>query len=145
MKSKLGLIGDNKNDLKLINSLLNWMEKSKADYTNTFCYLMDMSIKDEIYKDRNFIDWMNLWKKRSTLINSNKEKQTEIMRKVNPLVIPRNHKVEEALTEANKGNLNKMIDLLQVLKTPYDKHDKILEYQMPASISNKKYQTFCGT
>ncbi len=145
MKSKLGLFGNNKDDLNLINSLLDWMEKNKADYTNTFCYLMDISINNEIYKDKKFINWISRWKKRSKLNNSNKEKKIEIMRKVNPLVIPRNHKVEEALAEANKGNLNKMTDLLQILKNPYDKHDKIAEYQMPASISSKKYQTFCGT
>ncbi len=95
MRDKLGLFGEDKNDKKLINDLFNWMEKNKADYTNTFCNLMDIN-SDEIYKNNDFIDWKNEWKKRSELNNSTKEKQSKLMKSNNPIVIPRNHKVEEA-------------------------------------------------
>ena len=74
MRDKLGLFGEDKNDKKLINDLFNWMEKNKADYTNTFCNLMDINF-DEIYKNNDFINWKNKWKKRSELNNSTKEKQ----------------------------------------------------------------------
>ncbi len=144
MRDKLGLFGENKNDKKLINDLFNWMEKNKADYTNTFCNLMDIN-SDEIYKNNDFIDWKNEWKKRSELNNSTKEKQSKLMKLNNPIVIPRNHKVEEALAEADKGSLDKMKKLLAILKNPYDNQNNIEEYQAPAPSSNKKYQTFCGT
>jgi uncharacterized protein YdiU (UPF0061 family) len=145
MKSKLGLIGDNKDDLKLINSLLNWMEESKADYTNTFCYLMDMPIKDEIYKDKRFIEWVKAWNNRSNLNNSNKEDQFQLMKKVNPVIIPRNHKVEEALSDANKNNYETLYKLLSVIQNPYNPKVDVSEYQSLAPISKEKYQTFCGT
>ena len=132
------------NDKKLINDLFNWMEKNKADYTNTFCNLMDIN-SDEIYKNNDFIDWKNEWKKRSELNNSTKEKQSKLMKSNNPIVIPRNHKVEEALAEADKGSLDKMKKLLAILKNPYDNQNNIGEYQAPAPSSNEKYQTFCGT
>ena len=144
MRDKLGLFGEDKNDKKLINDLFNWMEKNKADYTNTFCNLMDIN-SDEIYKNNDFIDWKNEWKKRSELNNSTKEKQSKLMKSNNPIVIPRNHKVEEALAEADKGSLDKMKKLLAILKNPYDNQNNIEEYQTPAPSSNKKYQTFCGT
>jgi len=67
------------------------------------------------------------------------------MKKNNPTVIPRNHKVEEALAEADKGNLDKMKKLLAILKNPYDNQNNIQEYQTPAPSNNEKYQTFCGT
>ena len=67
------------------------------------------------------------------------------MRKNNPIVIPRNHKVEEALAEANEGNLGKVIKLLDILKEPYTNRSINMEYQMPAPVNNEKYQTFCGT
>ena len=67
------------------------------------------------------------------------------MRENNPIVIPRNHKVEEALVEAEKGNLDKMENLLNVLKYPYKTQDNIEEYQVPTPSNSKKYQTFCGT
>ena len=63
----------------------------------------------------------------------------------NPIVIPRNHKVEEALAEAEKGSLDKIKKFLQILKDPYSKKNNIKEYQMSAPISAQKYQTYCGT
>ena len=144
MRDKLGLFGEDKNDKKLINNLFNWMEKNKADYTNTFCNLMDIN-SHEIYKNNDFINWKNEWKKRSELNNSTKDKQTKLMKSNNPTVIPRNHKVEEALAEADKGNLDKMKKLLTILKNPYVNQNNIEEYQLPAPSSNEKYQTFCGT
>ena len=144
MRDKLGLFGEDKNDKKLINDLFNWMEKNKADYTNTFCHLMGIN-SDEVYKNVEFINWKNEWKKRSELNNSTKEKQSKLMKSNNPIVIPRNHKVEEALDEANKGSLDKMKKLLAILKNPYDNQNNIQEYQTPAPSNNVKYQTFCGT
>ena len=105
-----------------------------------------MSINsDEIYKKNDFINWKNRWIKRSMLNNSAKEKQSKIMEENNPTVIPRNHKVEEALAEAEKGNLDKIKKLLTIFKNPYNNQNNIKEYQVPAPSSNKKYQTFCGT
>ena len=145
MRNKLGLFGEEKNDKKLINDLLEWMKKNKADYTNTFCQLMGIELNNEIYKNKDFISWTNDWKKRSKLNNSSKEKQYELMKKNNPTVIPRNHKVEEALDHADKGNLETMKQLIKVLSNPYSEQKNIIKFQKPAPVSNEKYQTFCGT
>ena len=145
MRNKLGLFGEEKNDKKLINSLLEWMKKNKADYTNTFCHLMGIKSNADIYKKTDFLEWTYKWKIRSELNNSSKDKQIKLMRKNNPIVIPRNHKVEEALTEADKGSLNKITRLLDILKDPYGNQSNIKEYQLPAPASKQKYQTFCGT
>ena len=144
MRDKLGLFGENINDRELINNLLSWMENNKADYTNTFCYLMNIRVNNsEIYNDKSFINWLDVWKKRSLMNNGSKEKQLDIMQNVNPLVIPRNHKVEEALTSANDDDLKVMNKLLSVLDKPYGNQKGIEEYQSPSG--NKEYQTFCGT
>ena len=144
MRDKLGLFGENTNDKELINNLLSWMENNKADYTNTFCYLMNIRINNsEIYNDKSFINWLDVWKKRSLMNNGSKEKQLDIMLNVNPSVIPRNHKVEEALTSANDDDLKVMNKLLSVLDKPYGDQKDIEEYQSPSD--NKEYQTFCGT
>ena len=120
------------------------MEKNKADYTNTFCNLMGIN-SDNIYKNTFFINWKNKWNKRSKLNNSTKEKQTKLMRENNPIVIPRNHKVEEALAAAENGSLIKIEKLLNILRNPYITQNNIDEYQEPAPSTNKNYQTFCGT
>ena len=145
MRDKLGLFGEDKNDKNLIKSLLDWMEKNKADYTNTFCHLMGITMNEKIYQDNDFKNWVNDWKERSTLNNSSKVKQNELMEKVNPVVIPRNHKVEEALTAAENNNFEVMKRLLKVLKKPYKVSNDISEFQSPAPLSKEKYQTFCGT
>jgi len=144
MRGKLGLFGEDKNDKKLINSLFDWMKKNKADYTNTFRNLMEMN-SNEVYKNINFINWRNEWKKRSKLNNSTKQKQHKLMKENNPNVIPRNHKVEEALASAVEGNIDKLKKLIIILKKPYDNQNNIEEYQEPSPSPDEKYQTFCGT
>ena len=67
------------------------------------------------------------------------------MKSNNPIVIPRNHKVEEALAAADKGNFDLMKVLLNILKSPYDHQKNITDYQVPAPARKEKYQTFCGT
>ena len=55
------------------------------------------------------------------------------MKSNNPTVIPRNHKVEEALAEADKGSLDKMKKLLAILKNPYNNQNNIcLLYTSPS-------------
>ena len=143
MRDKLGLYGNDINDKKLINNLLNWMEKNKADYTNTFCYLMNVKINDQIYKDEYFIKWCKEWHNRIFKDDGSKEKSLELMKNSNPVIIPRNHKVEEALTAANEDNLEVMNKLLSKLSNPYNEQIDIEDYKSPSN--DKNYQTFCGT
>ena len=144
MRDKLGLFGKTKDDKKLIDDLLTWMEKNKADYTNTFCYLMNISIGNSIlYDDKEFINWSNNWKNRIFINNNSKDKSIELMKKTNPIIIPRNHKVEEALKAANENDLEVMNRLLSNLDNPYSEQKDIEDYQLPSN--NEGYQTFCGT
>jgi uncharacterized protein YdiU (UPF0061 family) len=75
--------------------------------------------------------------------NNSKEKSIDLMKMSNPTVIPRNHKVEEALNSVNEGNLEILNKLLSVLKKPYSSQETIGDYQLPST--NNSYQTFCGT
>ena len=144
MRDKLGLFGKSKDDKKLIDDLLTWMEKNKADYTNTFCYLMNVKIgNNSLYDDKEFINWSNNWKNRIFINNNSKDKSLELMKKTNPIIIPRNHKVEEALKAANENDLEIMNRLLSNLDNPYSEQKDIEDYQLPSN--NEGYQTFCGT
>ena len=145
MRDKLGLFGTDEKDKFLILDLLTWMHQKKVDYTNTFCYLMNEKIvEDNCYEDKDFQDWKKRWNERLKTNNNTPEKYEKLMKTVNPLVIPRNHKVEEALEEAEKNNLNSINELIKVLKDPYSHQKNILDYQI-VSNSDEKYQTFCGT
>ena len=148
MKNKLGFIGNYPEDEIFIKKLLSWMEVNKADYTNTFIFLMNPSISDEdIYKNKSFIDLYEEWKIR---INKNKEsKKTHlnIMKANNPLLIPRNHIVEETLINVcEKNDYKNFNELVDLLKNPYTNNEIKKYYQsLPDAIFLNSYKTFCGT
>jgi len=145
MRDKLGLYGFEEKDKFLILDLLTWMHQKKIDYTNTFCYLMNEKIeKDNNYEDNDFQNWKKRWNERLKTNNNSPEKYNKLMRSVNPLVVARNHNVEEALKEAEKDNYKPITRLIEVLNAPYIKHSNIINYQATSSL-NEKYQTFCGT
>ena len=146
MRDKLGLFGQDQKDQVLIIDLLTWMHKNKADYTNTFCFLMDENFHyNKIYNDENFLAWKERWKERLKINNNTTEKYLDLMKSVNPLVIPRNHKVEEVLESANRNDLSPLKKLIKVLEKPYEKSNENIDYQSPDPDNNKKYKTFCGT
>ena len=145
MRDKLGLFGLDDKDKFLILDLLTWMHEKKADYTNTFCHLMNTtSKKDKLYEDNDFINWKKRWEERLLKNNNTKKKSIELMRNNNPLIIPRNHKIEEALKAAEQNNFKPINKIIKILDKPYNDQEEILDYQSP-SISKEKYQTFCGT
>ncbi|MBD1174235.1 YdiU family protein [Pelagibacterales bacterium SAG-MED01] len=145
MRDKLGLFGVDEKDKFLILDLLTWMHQKKVDYTNTFCHLMNEKIKeDKNYEDEDFQNWKKRWNERLKMNNNTPEKYLKLMKTVNPLIIPRNHKVEEVLEAAEKDNLKPIIQLVEILKDPYSHQKNILDYQTPSNLK-KNYQTFCGT
>src|SRR5256714_8267550 len=88
-------------DVELIRSLLDWMQKSRADFTNTF---RDLSSEGppagDRYRDPDFQAWYSRWQHRLSRDGQPKASAYAVMRTVNPVVIPRNHRVEEALSAA---------------------------------------------
>jgi uncharacterized protein YdiU (UPF0061 family) len=148
MRKKIGLFGEEKEDEALILKLLLWMQNKKADYTNTFCYLMkqDIANNDLYHNDDDFTHWYKEWIDRLERNLKSKEYSLEIMKESNPILIPRNHKVEEALHKVEiQSDLTKIKNLLKFLATPYEIQSGIDLYQIPPELGNVKYQTFCGT
>ena len=121
------------------------MHQKKVDYTNTFCHLMNIKVdQNEKFEDINFQNWKKRWQERLKINKSLQEKNMKLMKSVNPLVIPRNHKVEEALEAAEKDNFKSINQLIEILKKPYSQQKNILKYQISSKL-NENYQTFCGT
>jgi uncharacterized protein YdiU (UPF0061 family) len=146
MRDKLGLYGEDKNDKNLIMELLDWMLKNRVDYTNTFIFLMNKTIENsEVYNNTDFDLWKIKWMKRLIMFGNSHDKSMKLMHSINPMVIPRNHKVEEALTLANNGDLTLFNKLVEILKNPYQVNNKDLRFMSPTTHIDEKYQTFCGT
>lgn len=146
MRSKLGLQNSDAGDLELIQSLLNWMQKAQADFTNTFRTLSSgVQPTGGAYDDPDFQSWYGQWQSRLKQEVCPPEAVSAAMQAVNPAIIPRNHKVEEALTAAETRNdLSVLHHLLDAIATPYATNPALAPYQEPPPI-DCHYQTFCGT
>ena len=148
MGGKLGLVGPTGEDKSLIDSLLAWMEQKRADFTNTFLQLTtETALANPPFDDADFASWHQSWVARRQRQPCTTSQTLELMRAHNPIVIPRNHQVEEALTAAVSGqDLNPLRRLLTVLATPYDHGNSPPdEFTQPAPPSETPYRTFCGT
>jgi uncharacterized protein YdiU (UPF0061 family) len=146
MRAKLGLQSAEAGDLELAQSLLTWMQNSKADFTNTFRDLSaDEPLTGPQYQAPAFQTWHSQWQLR---LNREGRPSTVVhaaMRGVNPAVIPRNHRVEEALAAAeNNNDLSVLERLLAVLTKPFDAGTDSAIYREPPA-DECDYQTFCGT
>lgn len=146
MRSKLGLFNEEQEDEKLFDMLLSLMYKYREDYTNTFIKLtFDKATETSMFGSQDFEVWYNMWQERLGRQKETKEMSLNLMRKSNPAVIPRNHRVEEALEAAIKGDYSVMVRLINVLSKPFAHSPEQLEYANLPPASFCKYKTFCGT
>jgi uncharacterized protein YdiU (UPF0061 family) len=155
MRRKLGLGDDRDGDATLIGGLLAIMAEQRADFTLTFRRLSDVDTADpatlarvgELFADRRaFDDWAGRWLERlAAEPRAAAERQAE-MRAVNPLYIPRNHLVEEALAAAvEHADYTPLRRLLAVLRSPFEEQPSAERYAMPPRPEEVVQQTFCGT
>ncbi len=146
MRTKLGIFDAEQDDETIIGKLLSIMEERGMDYTNTFCGLtVENTSKLFEYGGSEFINWYAMWKNRIDSQGYSKDEVVELMRKSNPAIIPRNHRVEEALAAAvDMGDYSKVKRLNAALAEPYAYSPLQDEYVEPAS-SGHPYRTFCGT
>ena len=146
MSDKIGLLDTEKDDEVLILDLLQWMHSNKADYTNTFYNLINEKIfSNQVYDNADFLTWKDRWKMRLSKYKNKMDKVEEKMKFANPVIIPRNHKVEEALNAAENGNMSLVEILLKVLEKPYENNSNLKEFQIQNKNNNNSYKTYCGT
>ncbi|MGA7827400.1 MAG: YdiU family protein [Geobacteraceae bacterium] len=147
MQGKLGLFTAEEADMELIQELLTCMQQNHADYTNTFRDLAAETFAETpLFRDETFLKWHRHWQERLTRQPQSAEECKTLMRAHNPAVIPRNHRVEEALEAAvERRDFTVMTRLLHALSRPYDERPEYDEYRLPPEPSDQCYQTFCGT
>ncbi|MDR3597389.1 protein adenylyltransferase SelO family protein [Clostridium sp.] len=147
MRAKLGIFNEEQQDELLIKDLLNMMHKYSADYTNTFRALTINKLSDmEMFDSESFAGWHKQWETRLGRQNESKESSHQLMKNSNPAIIPRNHRVEEALKAAEKqGDYSVMEKLLDILANPYAYSEEQADYATLTVKSDCPYRTFCGT
>jgi uncharacterized protein YdiU (UPF0061 family) len=127
----------------LADELLVLLEASHVDHTSFFRALAAAARGDTepargMFLDlRAFDDWAERWRALGP--------DAEGMDRVNPVYIPRNHLVEEALTEATEGDLASLQRLLEAVTAPFEERPGLERYAAPAPEDFGRYRTFCGT
>jgi uncharacterized protein YdiU (UPF0061 family) len=146
MRAKLGIFNEEPQDESLIEDLLSMMQKYQADYTNTFRALTFDKLEDMIlFETTEFAQWQELWLERLSRQQESKASSHQLMRNSNPAIIPRNHRVEEALESAVQGDYSVMERLHDVLSSPYAHSPEQADYATLPRLSSRPYRTFCGT
>nr|WP_315024917.1 YdiU family protein [uncultured Aminipila sp.] len=147
MRAKLGLFNQELEDEILIEDLYHIMQKYRGDYTNTFRALtLKRPEGTTLLGTDEFVKWYERWQARLSVQKETNDQVHQLMRYNNPSVIPRNHRVEEALNAAvNNSDYSVMEKLLKVLQNPYGYTKDQDEYAVLPELSACPYQTFCGT
>jgi uncharacterized protein YdiU (UPF0061 family) len=141
MRAKIGLEREEPEDLALVHDLLSAMQEKRADFTNTFRALSSGA------RPEGLEAWMARWHARVDRDGRSREAAFGAMRAVNPAVIPRNHRVEEALVAAEeRDDLAPFRELLAVVSQPFELAAAREAYAEPAPKEfSEFYCTFCGT
>ena len=146
IRSKLGLLNEEEGDYVLAQNLFRWMENAKADFTSTFRDLSYQNISDKkIYNSPDFKKWHHLWQERLSRNSQSVKSALIMMRKYNPVIVPYNHFVEEALSAAEKGDMRPFDNLHSALMNPFSLTASNEVYRQSTIQPNPNYQTFCGT
>jgi uncharacterized protein YdiU (UPF0061 family) len=158
-RAKLGLGREDEGDAALARDWLSLLQEGRADFTLAWRRLADAAAGDEaplraLFADPRLPDaWLDRWRSRCAAEDGGTGGEAAglaraaAMRGVNPYVIPRNHRVEEALAAASdSGDLAPFERLLAALRRPYDEDESLAPWAEPAPPAvTACYQTFCGT
>jgi serine/tyrosine/threonine adenylyltransferase len=154
LRRKIGLSTAGDNDAELVRNLLTTMQHSHADFTLTFRRLTLMVEKPdqqaqlcELFSaDSDIESWLRAWQDRLASDPLTPPDRANLMRGANPAFIPRNHRVQSALTAAEGGDYEPFRKLLGILQHPFDDQPGMAaEYGQPPQQSERVLQTFCGT
>ena len=146
MRAKLGLLTAEADDRALVEDLLAWMQRRRADFTNTFAALSRGEPPEACTApDAEFDTWHEGWQARRTRQREPIAQSDALMRRHNPAVIPRNHTVEAALHAATTDHdFSVMERVLERLASPFDHERDLTGYTAPMP-AGRAYRTFCGT
>ncbi len=150
---KIGLLTQRENDFELTNDLLGRMAQHQVDFTLMFWRLCDAAADAaqdepvrELFVDPTAFDaWAVKWRARLAEEGGDVTARVATMRAANPVFIPRNHRVEEAIAAATAGDFVPFETLAKVLSHPYDDQPEYADYAKPPREDQIVQQTFCGT
>lgn len=147
MRAKLGLLLEEEGDTELARDLFNVMHASKGDFTLTFRTLpAHMEADASSAEDSPEMSaWLAVWRARHGRERQSPEARRALMESVNPIFTPRNHRVEQALDQATRGDFTAFDRLLAAVSQPFEARADMIELAQPPRPDERVLQTFCGT
>ncbi len=150
LSAKIGLEKYASHDWPLVTSLLEAMTAGEADFTLVFRHLSNAlesgnnaSVICLFNQPDAIAAWLDDW--RARLQNLDKDDVLALMRRSNPIYIPRNHRVEEAIQAAYRGDYQPFHRLNDILQNPFTEHPNAAAYESPPAPEEVVHATFCGT
>src|SRR6266481_1166977 len=150
--AKVGFSQAHDGDLPLLGELFRHMQDGHADFTLTFRRLCDSAEGNDdgirsLFDNAAALDvWLMKWRARTALEKISPADRAAAMRAVNPMFIPRNHRVAAVIAAAqDNGDFAPLDELLKVLSTPYEDQPDFTAYADPPAPEEVVLQTFCGT
>ncbi|MFD1331158.1 YdiU family protein [Methylopila musalis] len=154
LRAKLGFAEGREEDLSLVQDLLDLMARDRADYTLTFRRLAraaerpegDAALNASFADAAGFDGWSARWRARLSAEGRAPDVVAAAMRRVNPAIIPRNHRVEAVIAAAvERDDFAPFEELRAATAAPYDDRPAFAAYADPAPEDFGPYRTFCGT
>lgn len=149
---KLGFSCKIEDDNKLKDELFDIMKRDELDFTISFSNLyfellnIDNNLSEFTSKSRDFTKWISKWKLRLKKEKKSVNQIAENLKQSNPIIIPRNHLVEEAINFAlENDNFSKYFNLLKLVSDPFKYKEKYVNYYKPPDVLDENFKTFCGT
>jgi uncharacterized protein YdiU (UPF0061 family) len=139
MAAKLGIAAP---DRALVEDVLKLMRLQKVDFTRFFRALSASTARTLFTEPEPFDAWAA---RREVLLPADRAAVAAAMDQVNPVYIPRNHRVEEALAAATEGEMGPFRRLVDVVSRPFEERPGLEDYVGPAPAGCAPYVTYCGT
>ncbi|MDL4864773.1 protein adenylyltransferase SelO family protein [Halomonas elongata] len=153
MRAKLGLATEEDGDGELAQALLDAMRTGRADFHLAFRHLADAVESQaeaprlwEIFESTDELEtWLPRWRERLGRESVSNDEIVTRLNAANPAVVPRNHRVAEAIAAAEQDDFGPFEALLAVITDPYTTPDTEVDYTRPPRDAEKVLRTFCGT
>ncbi|CAN0596942.1 unnamed protein product [Ectocarpus sp. 12 AP-2014] len=144
-RAKIGLHTKAEGDAELIHDLMGKMAEGQADFTNTFRALGSETARDQFLDPAAYDAWQAQWAARLEAESATIEDRQDTLHAINPAVIPRTHRIEQAIQAGVAGDFAPFNRLLGALLSPYDLSDENVELAKPPTEDEVVPRTFCGT
>ncbi len=152
MAQKIGFSKADNETERLVSDLLKLMKQHGADYTNTFaglCHAIPNSLSP--WEQEAFIEWKAHWNTYAKSQGTSLEERIALMRRINPVIIPRNHRVESILSEVEQWENDtscstRFHEAMSLWTNPYAYDESRIAWMNPPTAEeNQAHQTYCGT